>query len=217
MIDLQKELDALKKAEPWYGAALQTLQVGERFIPARGATQSLPAAISHAINLSAGGEYATVYRVSGGPVEYLVEAIQIVGVSQGTLNFAAQQVVAKRRYASVHVNEDCRELSGTHKDEKFFNCVFDKLNGLSLIGCDLNQSKFKTASIKDALGFSVTLDCHTFKGAELSPLLMQLLLVLLTLTQGNDRTRKQLVEVVGKDRYNAMRKVLAVTEAEATQ
>lgn len=117
-----------------------------------------------------------------------------------------------REFEDKHIDEDCRSLSGTHENELFYNCVFDKLNGLNLIGCDLNQSKFKTSSIKDAMGFAMTLDCFSFKGVEYSPVLFDLLLVLITLTRGNDEKRRQLSQIIGIEKLAAMKKVLGVTE-----
>lgn len=117
-----------------------------------------------------------------------------------------------RTFSDTNIDADCRSLSGTHSNELFFNCVFDKLNGLSLLQCDLNGSKFKTSSIKDALGFSMTLDCLSFKNVEYSPLLFDLLLTLITLTNGNDEKRRQIERVVGLEKIAAIKKVLGVTE-----
>lgn len=117
-----------------------------------------------------------------------------------------------REFSDKHIDEDCRGMSGTHENELFFNCVFDRLQNLSLINCDLNQSKFKTSSIKDAMGFAMTLDCFSFRGVEYSPILFDLLLLLMTLTTGNDEKRRQIVEILGKDRYESMKRLLGVTE-----
>ncbi len=117
-----------------------------------------------------------------------------------------------REFNQVHIDEDCRGLSGTHTNELFFNCVFDKLSGLNLVDCDLNESKFKTSSIQDALGFSMTLDCFSFKGVEYSPLLFDLLVVLMSLTHGNDEKRRKLVDVIGPEKMQAMKRVLGVMD-----
>jgi len=117
-----------------------------------------------------------------------------------------------REFDAKHIDEDCRSLSGTHENELFFNCVFDKLNGLNLIGCDLNQSKFKTSSIKDAMGFSMTLSCLSFKGVEYSPLLFDLLLTLITLSVGNDEKRRKVAQIIGPEKLAAMKRVLGVLE-----
>src|SRR5512146_2016906 len=86
---------------------------------------------------------------------------------------------ALRNFAALHIDEDCTSIKGTHDNELFFNCIFEQLNGLTLRNCDLKQSKFITNSIRDALGFTLTLDCHSADNVEYSPLLFKLFLVLL--------------------------------------
>ena len=50
------------------------------------------------------------------------------------------------------------------------------------------------------LGFSVTLDCHSFSGVELSPEAVDLICMLLAKTKGNLEKRRALIEkVVGHD------------------
>lgn len=98
------------------------------------------------------------------------------------------------------INADCTELTGHHKGRTFFNCTFRKLNGLTLEECDLNRSQFLTDTIEDSLGFTATINCHTFGNVELSPFLFDLLLCLLLKTKGNTEKRRMLLEVIGKDR-----------------
>jgi hypothetical protein len=117
-----------------------------------------------------------------------------------------------RKFNEVHIGEDCSTLSGEHNNGLFHDCTFNKLNGLTLKNCDLNCSRFTTSSIKDALDFTLTLNCHSFNDVELSPLLFDLLLVLMSTSRGNNEKRRQLVAVVGHRRWEAIQKVLSGIE-----
>lgn len=105
-----------------------------------------------------------------------------------------------RAFNASHIDEDNTSLSGMHENELFFNCTFDKLNGLTLKDCVLSHSKFTTNNIKDALGFTLTLDCFNFKDVEFSPLLFDLYLLMAIQSSGNTEKRKKLIEILGKDR-----------------
>lgn len=111
------------------------------------------------------------------------------------------QAGSLRNFEHTHIDEDCQGISGHHENELFFNCKFNKVNGLTLKNCDLNNSTFNTESINDALGLTVTLDCHSFSNVTLSPLMFDLLLMLLTKTKGNDAKRRALIDVVGKEEF----------------
>ncbi len=115
-------------------------------------------------------------------------------------------------FSEEHIKEDCRELTGLHENGLFFGCSFEKLRGLSLKDCDLNRSKFLTESVRDALGFTLTLSCLSFRGVEYSPLLFDLMLSLMVMSKGNDEKRKKILEVIGADRAEAIQRVLGATE-----
>ena len=100
----------------------------------------------------------------------------------------------------VHIDEDCRELTGHHKGAVFANCTFDNLNGLILERCDLSRSRFTTSRLRDALNFTVTLNCLSFNQVDMSELLFDLLLCMLLKTRGNTEKREKLVEVIGRER-----------------
>jgi hypothetical protein len=117
-----------------------------------------------------------------------------------------------RDFDEVHIEQDCQELTGTHENGLFFGCVFDRLTGLTLKDCDLNRSQFLTSKVRDALGFTLTLDCNSFSGVEYSPLLFDLFLCLATLTKGNDAKREKLLDVVGRERAAALLRILRATE-----
>lgn len=106
-----------------------------------------------------------------------------------------------RDFSEKHIDETMQGVAGREFDNAlFFNCVFDDIKGTTFKHCDLNHSTFKTDKIEDLLGATITLDCNSFGNVELSPLIFDLILVLLTKSRGNTEKRKQLVEVLGRER-----------------
>lgn len=90
--------------------------------------------------------------------------------------------------------------AGQHDNELFFNCTFDDVRNATFKNCTMNNSKLLVNRLEDALGLTATLDCKSFHGLELSPLLFDLMVVLLLKTKGNVEKRKKLLEVLGKER-----------------
>ncbi len=117
-----------------------------------------------------------------------------------------------RNFTEEHIREDCRDLTGTRDNGLFYDCKFEKLRGLTLRDCDLNHSSFSTEHIRDALGFTMTLSCLSFRNVEYSELLFDMFLTLATMTRGNDSKREALKDVVGRDRYDALMRILSRTE-----
>jgi hypothetical protein len=115
-------------------------------------------------------------------------------------------------FSSITIDSDGQGVSGLHDNELFFNCVFKKLNGLTLKNCDLNGSKFITDDLRDALGFTLTLDCHSFSNVEYSELLFDLFLLMAYKSKGNDVKREKLLDVVGKERAEKLLNILAWLE-----
>lgn len=115
-------------------------------------------------------------------------------------------------FNASHIDEDCQSISGDHENELFFNCKFKDVKNLTLKHCDLNRSQFLTDDIRDALGFTVTLDCLSFKDVELSPLMFDLLLCLLIKTKGNNEKRKKLVDAIGKQRFFQLLREMSTLE-----
>jgi len=74
------------------------------------------------------------------------------------------------------------------------------------------NSRFLTDRIEDALGLTLTLDCHSFEDVECSPLIFDLLLLLLAKTKGNTDKRRKLIEFVGRDRAYEILKQLEQLE-----
>lgn len=113
-----------------------------------------------------------------------------------------------RKFRAVFIEEDCSNFKGHFENSLFFGCLFKRLNGLTLKDCDLNRCRFSTDSVKDALGFTITLDCHSFKGVSFSPLLFDLMLFLLSISTDNDAKRSELVRIIGVDRAAAFSRLL---------
>lgn len=107
-------------------------------------------------------------------------------------------------FSETHIDENCEDLAGTKDRALFFNCTFKRVRDLTLTHCDLNQSKFTTDRLDDMLGFTVTLDCNTFSNVELSPLMFDSLLALLIKSKGNTDKRRQLIDVIGRDRLRSI-------------
>lgn len=102
--------------------------------------------------------------------------------------------------ANVTIEQNCTEMTGTHEGKLFYGCTFKKLNDLTLKNCDLNQSKFTTDQIEDMLNFTITLNCLSFSNVELSPLIFDMILMLLIKSKGNTEKRKSLISVLGRER-----------------
>lgn len=86
------------------------------------------------------------------------------------------------------------------------------MRDVTLRNCTLAQSTFLTDKIEDALGFTVTLDCMTFDDLELSPLMFDLLMVLLIKTKGNTEKRRRLIDVLGHERLHEILKAMRQLE-----
>lgn len=117
-----------------------------------------------------------------------------------------------RNFSETHIGEDCSTLSGVHENGLFFDCTFCNLNGLSLKDCVLDRSKFKTEKLGDALGLTLSLNCHSFRDVEFSPLLFDLFMMLAYMSKGNDEKREKLLDVVGRDRAAAILRALKKVE-----
>lgn len=105
-----------------------------------------------------------------------------------------------RTFSEIHIDEDVRDLSGSFDNALFYNCTFGPLNNLELTNCVLDKSTFTETDPARMLGFTVTLDCHSFSGVELSPEAFDLICMLLVKTKGNIHKRKAIIEhVVGHE------------------
>jgi hypothetical protein len=100
----------------------------------------------------------------------------------------------------ARISQNCEDLKGHFKDEIFYDCTFKDLQGLTLDNCVLNKCRFLTDTIEEARGFTLTLNCNSFRNVEYSPLLFDLFLCMALKSAGNVDKRQKLLEVIGKDR-----------------
>ena len=112
----------------------------------------------------------------------------------------------------VFIDENCGDKTGEFEGAVFHNCSFKHLNGLTLKKCDLSNSRFETDSIRDALDFTMTLNCLSFKGVEYSETLFDLLLCLMVQSKGNDEKRRKLVAVLGEAKLKSLLRTLHTLE-----
>lgn len=118
-----------------------------------------------------------------------------------------------RDFSESHIDEDVTHLSGEFENALFFNCKFEKLSGLTLKNCVLDRSQFTATNPRDMLGFTVTLDCHSFSDVELSPEVFDTLLLLICKSSGNTEKRLKIIrDVVGHDRAVQILKQLQTLE-----
>lgn len=115
-------------------------------------------------------------------------------------------------FAASHIDQDCTKITGHHENELFFNCEFDDLRGLTLKDCDLNRSRFTTSDLRKALGFTLTLGCHSFDKVEYSELLFDLFLLMAYKSKGNDAKREKLLDVIGRERAEQLLRILSRLE-----
>jgi hypothetical protein len=117
-----------------------------------------------------------------------------------------------RAFAEQHIDEDLTNADRDFDNALLFNCKFDNLRGRTFKNCDLNRSEFLTDRIEDLLGFTITLDCHSFGNVTLSETIFDAILLLLYKTRGNDSKRRKLLEIIGKEKVEALLKQLGTLE-----
>ena len=117
-----------------------------------------------------------------------------------------------RVFTEQHIDEDLTAIDRDFDNALLVNCKFKNLRGLTFKNCDLNYSEFLTDRIEDLLGFTLTLDCNSFQNVTLSETIFDVLLLLLFKTKGNDTKRRKLLEVIGKEKAEALLKQLELLE-----
>ena len=118
-----------------------------------------------------------------------------------------------RRFSETHLSEDCRLFSNLEvSNGLFFDCDFENISKATLKNCDLNRSRIKPKTFRDMLDVTLTLNCHTFNEVELNELAFDAILALLISTKGNDLKRAKLVDVIGRSRYNKIKKIMGESE-----
>jgi hypothetical protein len=77
-----------------------------------------------------------------------------------------------------------------------YGCKLENLRGTLLAHCCLAESQIAPRTIEDMVGFTVTLDCFSWKDVQLNELALDLMLYLLTLGKGNDEKRAMLKRMI---------------------
>jgi hypothetical protein len=110
-------------------------------------------------------------------------------------------------FSQTYIDKQLKEeFVGYHENELLFNCELHSVRGLTLKNCDLNRTRLLVEDMQKALDFTVTLDCKSFNNVELSPLLFDLLLILLLKTKGNTDKRNKIITLLGKERISELLK-----------
>lgn len=84
----------------------------------------------------------------------------------------------------------------------FFGCKFTRLRGTTMEHCSLQGSTIEPSKLEDLLGFTITLDCFSWKYLTLNSLAFDAMLFLLSITKGNDEKRailKRMISPENKD------------------
>lgn len=100
----------------------------------------------------------------------------------------------------ARISHNCETLKGHFVNEIFYDCTFKDLQNLTLDRCVLNKCRFLTDTIEEARGFTLTLNCNSFRNVEFSPLLFDLFLCMALKSSGNEEKRRKLIDVVGRER-----------------
>lgn len=103
-------------------------------------------------------------------------------------------------------------MNGLHHKELFYNCIFDDLNDLVLSNCDLSNSKIITNDIRKCMNFTVTINCNSVRNVEVSELVFDLFLIMMSKTKGNDEKRQKLLDIVGKDKADKLLNIVSRLE-----
>lgn len=110
-------------------------------------------------------------------------------------------------YSEVHWGETV-DLTGQRlQDAQFHDCVITGLRNTWLVGCDMAGSK---VDIRDPVGIldaTLTVNCYTFKDVELSEMVFDSMIYLLSLGNGNDAKRRALREMVEPSRLRLFDRV----------
>lgn len=103
------------------------------------------------------------------------------------------------KFSDMFIDKDFVNVTQDFDNALLYNCIWHKLNGVTLKNCDLNHSKIPIQKIEDILNFTVTLNCKSFNNVELSELVFNLFLILLYKTKGNDTKRRKILELIGTE------------------
>ena len=118
-----------------------------------------------------------------------------------------------RAYSETHISEAMPDLSG----RRFYgallaDCRIGKAAGAVFKDCVLAGTEFAVEDVRDFLGLTVTLDCFTFEDVKLSPVALDAILFLLTMTKGNDAARERIRQTMDPERLKLFRRLFPRTE-----
>lgn len=105
-----------------------------------------------------------------------------------------------KNFDARYVDIENLQLYGRYENTLIFNCSIHNLENVQLLNCDLNYSKLLIDNIINLRNFSCTMNCGTFENVELSPLIFDLILMLLIKSRGNEQRRKRLFRMLGVER-----------------
>jgi len=111
-----------------------------------------------------------------------------------------------RQFSETHIDERLPDLRGLRfRDALFHDCRIGRVAGAVFERCAMAGSSVEVDDPRDLLGVTATLDCFTFRGLRLSSVALDALIFLLTMTVGNDATRKKLESCIDPRRLQLFR------------
>ena len=109
------------------------------------------------------------------------------------------------KFDGLHFDEDCTQLKGHFENHLFSRCKFRDLSGLTLKNCVLRESMFEPQTLREAMGFTVSMECGTFYKAKPNRLMLEMLLMLVLQTEGNEELRQNIVDhVLGREKAHQL-------------
>lgn len=100
-------------------------------------------------------------------------------------------------WTEQHVYEEKPAIQGRRfLRALFFGCILKRLRGTTMEHCSLQQSSIEPDKLEDLLGFTITLDCFSWKYVKLNSLAFDAMLFLLSITIGNDEKREVLKRLI---------------------
>lgn len=122
-------------------------------------------------------------------------------------------LLPSQEYALHYANEIFLDLRG-HKFERvlFSKCKFKRVAGCKFVNCTFHECEVDSTDLRDVLGVIANLDCFFFGGLKFSPFILDALIHLLTLSQGNDKTRAKLTAAIDPERLKFLQRFFQVAE-----
>lgn len=116
------------------------------------------------------------------------------------------QTYALRNFFQKHIGEHFKSVRGQRFVNALFrDCVFEDVADAQFINCVMDGSEIAVDDVRKAVGVTCTINCFTFEGLKLSPVMFDAFLFNLTLTRGNDEARKRLEGIIDPKRLRMFR------------